>query len=188
MRRAARITAAGFGALLLALLLHLSYLRLSGNHHVVIPGELYRASQVTAGDIARYSADLGLGSVLNLRGAAPGAPWYDAERAQASASGVVMADFRMSASEDLTVAEAETLIALMRALPKPILIHCKHGSDRTGLASALYLGAITGTDEATAEGQLSIRYGHFAVPYVSAAWPMYATWERLEPVLGFTDS
>lgn len=186
--RMVRRTVAVLAVLIVGLALHLGYLRISGNHHAVIAGEVYRASQVTAADIADYRATVGLGSVLNLRGAAPGAEWYEAERAQAAASGVVMADFAMSASKDLTVAEAQALIALMRSLPKPILIHCKHGSDRTGLASALYLGAITGTDEATAEGQLSLRYGHFAVPVLSAAWPMYETWERLEPVMGFTDS
>lgn len=191
MARAAQIfrgMAAGLGVAVLGLGGYLGWLRISGNHHTVIAGQLYRASQVTPGDLAAYRAEVGLAAVLNLRGAAPGAAWYDAEAAEAAALGVVQADFAMSAGTALTLAEAAQLVELMRSLPKPLLIHCKHGSDRTGLASALYLGAIAGQDEATAEGQLSLRYGHFAVPVLSAAWPMYATWERLEPLMGFQDS
>jgi protein tyrosine/serine phosphatase len=167
---------------------YLGYLSVTGNFHAVVANEVYRSAQVTPEDIAAYQSDVGIRSILNLRGAAPGEDWYDAEVAASAALGVTHVDFKMNASVQLTEAEAGQLITLMRDLPKPLLVHCRHGSDRTGLAMSLYLAAISGADEATAEGQLSLWFGHFAVPVLSDAWPMDESWERLENGLGYVES
>lgn len=167
---------------------YLAYLHASGNFHPVILDEVYRSAQVSREDIAAYRSDYGIRSILNLRGAAPGETWYDEEIAASAALGVTHVDFAMNASVELSDAEAGRLIALMREMPKPLLVHCRHGSDRTGLVMSLYLAAISGADEETAEGQLSLWFGHFAVPVLSDAWPMDESWERLEPGLGFGTS
>lgn len=62
------------------------------------------------------------------------------------------------------------------------------GADRTGLTAAIYLAAIAGAGEHEAEKQLSIRYGHIGIPFVSRAYAMDETWEELEPWLGFNGS
>ena len=180
---------AGLGALaaVAALAGYLGYLHRSGNFHEVVAGELYRSAQVTGQDIADYRARYGIRSILNLRGVSREA-WYGEEISEADRLGIVHADFAMSASRQLDGAGAADLIALMRSLPKPLLVHCRHGSDRTGLAMALYLAALSGASEAEAEGQLSLRFGHFAVPYLSDAWPMDESWEQLEPGLGYVES
>ena len=108
--------------------------------------------------------------------------------AESARLGLVHADFALSASREVTNVEAVQLIALMRTLPKPLLIHCQHGSDRTGLLAALYLAAIKGEDAETADQQLSLYYGHFAVPYLSAAYPMDESWDRLEVALKFAQN
>jgi protein tyrosine/serine phosphatase len=160
----------------------------AGNLHEVIPGEMFRSGQLDAERLGRVADAFGIRSVLNLRGASEGAEWYEAERAISAASGVVHADFAMNSRELLSEDRAVALIALMRDLPKPILIHCEHGADRSGLASALYLAAIAGQGEEAAEEQLSLAFGHFSVPWLSGAWPMDESFERLEPMLGFADS
>ncbi len=76
----------------------------------------------------------------------------------------------------------------MRDAPKPLLIHCLAGADRTGLASALYVAGVEGRGELAAEWQLSIAYGHVGVPVLSRAWAMNQTWEKMEAWLGFPDS
>ena len=129
------------------LLAYLGFLHATGNFHPVVTGELYRSAQVTRADIADYRTDYGIRSILNLRGAAPGEAWYDDEIAASMAAGIAHADFAMNASQELAAADAERLIALMRDLPKPLLVHCRHGSDRTGLAASLYLAAIKGAGE-----------------------------------------
>ena len=182
--RVTAVVAAGF----LGLIGYLAVLHYNGNFHAVVEGEVYRSAQVTGTDLADYTAEVGLKSVLNLRGASPQSDWYKAEIAESARLGLVHADFALNASRAVTNEEATQLIALMRSLPKPLLIHCKHGSDRTGLLSALYLAAIKGEDADTANKQLSIYFGHFAVPYLSAAYPMDESWDRLETYMKFTQN
>lgn len=167
----------------LALIGYLAVLHFNGNFHAVVKGEVYRSAQVTGDELAQYTEQVGLKSVLNLRGASPRAGWYKDEVAESARLGLVHADFALSASREVTNDEAVELIALMRSLPKPLLIHCKHGSDRTGLIAALYLASIKGVDVDTADDALSIVYGHFSVPYLSAAYPMDESWNRLEVAL-----
>jgi protein tyrosine/serine phosphatase len=168
---------------IIALIGYLAVLHFNGNFHTVVEGEVYRSSQVKGAQLADYTEKVGLKSVLNLRGASPRSNWYKEELAESARLGLAHADFELSASRVVTVHEMAQLIALMRTLPKPLLIHCKHGSDRTGLLSALYLAAIKGQDEETAEKQLSLYFGHFSVPYLSAAYPMDESWEQFEASL-----
>jgi protein tyrosine/serine phosphatase len=188
LRRLTKAAAVVGASALVALVAHLVTIHATGNFAAVVAGEAYRSAQVTPDSIARLHAEQGIASILNLRGAHPGEAWYDDEIRSSAALGIAHADFAMSASQAIGPAEARELIALMEALPKPLLIHCRHGSDRTGLASALYLARIAGADEETAERALSIRYGHVAIPLLSAAWPMTESFENLEPWLGFENS
>ena len=92
----------------------------------------------------------------------------------------------MSARRELTQAEAADLIGILKRAEKPVLIHCKAGADRTGLAAALYVAAVAKLGETAAENQISIRYGHISLP-VSATYAIDRTFEALEPWLGFPD-
>lgn len=137
--------------------------------------------------ITDYQREHGLRSIINLRGENRGAAWYDNEIATARRLGIQHIDFKMSARRGITKEEAWRLIKVMEQAPKPLLIHCESGADRTGLASALYLAAIKHADEATAERQLSIRYGHIASPSAKG-WGMTVAFEDMEPSLGYQDS
>jgi protein tyrosine/serine phosphatase len=166
---------------------YLGSLQLTGNFHTVIANELYRSAQPNPTQIAAYAARYGIRSIINLRGANPGQNWYEAERAMAQRLGIAHLDFAMSAKRPLDDVRAAQLIALLRSAPKPVLIHCQAGADRTGLASALYLAAVAGQGEAEAEGQLSMVYGHVGLPML-APYAMDETFERMEPALGYHDS
>ena len=149
-----------------------AYLRATDNLHPIVAGQAYRSGQLDAPGLDRTIRTLGLRSVINLRGAEPDQPWYQAERAVTDRLGVRLIDFRMSDAQELDPQQMQTLIALMRAAPKPLLIHCRAGADRTGLAAALYKLAISGAPPGIASEQLSIRYGHVGLPVLSRAWPM----------------
>jgi protein tyrosine/serine phosphatase len=164
-----------------------AYLIETTNFHPVIAGELYRSSQPSAATIALLQKQYGIKTIINLRGDNSGHGWYDAEIAQARQLDITHIDFRMSSRHELSQAQAAQLVKLMRDAPKPLLIHCQAGADRTGLATALYLAAIGKTSEQVAEGQMSIYYGHIGLP-MSAAYPMDATFEKLEPWLGLSNS
>lgn len=179
------------GGVVLALALcgggYLGALQLTGNFHPVVPGSLYRSAQPTTADIAHYRKTYGIKTIINLRGENAGSPWYDAEIAEAKQLGIAHVDFGMSAGRELTRTEAADLVAILERAEKPVLIHCKAGADRSGLASALYVAAVAKLGEAAAEHQISIRYGHISLP-VSATYAMDRTFEALEPWLGFPDS
>jgi hypothetical protein len=55
-------------------------------------------------------------------------------------------------------------VATLATAPKPILIHCKNGADRSGLVGALYLYTQEGRPAEVAYRELSISRGHF--PYL----------------------
>jgi protein tyrosine/serine phosphatase len=183
-----RRLALAIGGAILAIVIYLATLHLTGNFHVVIAGEVYRSGQMGPDDLARWKEEHGLRSVVNLRGENSGNRWYDEETEAARRHGLAHFDFRMSAQERLAPEQAAELMRVLAAAPKPVLVHCNGGADRTGLASALYLAGIAGGSEADAEWQLSLRYGHVGVPWLSKAWPMDQTWETLEPWLGIEGS
>lgn len=53
------------------------------------------------------------------------------------------------------------LTGLLRDSPRPVLIHCEAGADRSGVASALYKLLVAKRPVQEASEQLSFRYGHF---------------------------
>jgi protein tyrosine/serine phosphatase len=170
------------GVAALSLGVYIGYLHVSGNFHEVIAGELYRSAQPSPGQLSDYISRYDIKTVINLRGPS-NRDWYASEVAVTYKLGVQHRDFPMSAGRQLTAEESQELIALLRSAPKPILIHCLAGADRTGLASVVYLQQIANVDEETAEWQLSPLYGHVALPF-SKTWAMDETWEALEKVIG----
>ncbi|MET0172805.1 MAG: tyrosine-protein phosphatase [Agrobacterium vaccinii] len=170
----------------LVFLAYIGVLQLSGNSHEVIAGQLYRSSQLSDTQLADYVKANGIKAIINLRGANDGSSWYREEVAVAEQLGVQHVDFGMSAYKELGLGRVAQLIQIMRDAPKPILIHCKSGSDRTGLASAIYVNRVAGMDEDTAEHQLSIRFGHLGIPYLSAAYAMDKSWEKIEDARAIT--
>lgn len=170
-----------------ACVLYLCALQLHGNFHEVIPGELYRSAQLDDTELAKKIRRYHIRSVINLRGENPGNAWYDQEVSTSRAAGIAHIDFRMSSKHELNFSEAQRLIATMRDAPKPLLIHCRAGADRTGLASAIYLAAIAKRGEWAAEMQLWPIYGHLPLQF-NDAMAMNRTFESLEPSFGFYGS
>ncbi len=162
------------------------YLQITGNFHAVVQGQLYRSAQPSKKDIEAYKNVYGIKTIVNLRGENAGSPWYDEEIAESRKLEINHVDFRMSDKRELTQQEAEALLILLLRASKPILIHCRAGADRSGLVAALYSAAVAKESEARAEAQLSFRYGHVSLPYVSRAYAMDRSFEKLESLLGYT--
>lgn len=157
-----------------------------GNVHAVVPGEFYRSAQLSQAQLEAMRAHYGIKSIINLRGENKGTAWYDSELEASQHLGIKHMDFRMKSSRTLDYQHAQELVKMMRDAPKPLLVHCAAGADRTGLASALYLAEIK-EDEKSAESQLSLRYGH--IPFLwSRTQAMDNTFEYLEPAMGFCGS
>ena len=130
-----------------------------GNFGVVAPGRVYRSAQPgeeLAGRIHQHK----IASILNLRGGSPADPFYADEVRVTKQLGVDFYDFPMLATRRPSRRELLVLLDLLGRCRYPLLIHCKSGSDRTALASALYLinEKPVGVDRALKE--FSIGYGH----------------------------
>jgi protein tyrosine phosphatase (PTP) superfamily phosphohydrolase (DUF442 family) len=136
-------------------------LQLVGNVHVVEGGILYRSAQLNGHKLANVVAAYGIKSVINLRGENRGLWWYDDEMRVATTQGIAHFDVRMSAVRDTDDATVTQLMETLQMAPQPMLIHCESGSDRTGLAAALYERFVKERPAEVAAGQISFRYGHF---------------------------
>lgn len=159
----------------------------NGNLHTVVEGELYRSATLSSAQLQEVIESRGIRTIVNLRGRNEYSAWYREEARVAAETNVKLIDMPWLASRELTDAQVAAFFKVLADAPRPILIHCRSGADRTGLAAALYLAAIKKVDEFTAELQLSLLFGHISLPFA----PFYAmdeTFERLEPSLGYPDS
>ncbi len=109
----------------------------SDNFHVVIPGAVYRSAQLAPDALEGYIRRLGIKSLINLRGAHPKRQWYRDELAVLESTGTRHLDYEL---QEFILPDRHRLLDLIQRferLPKPILVHCRRGADRTGLASLL---------------------------------------------------
>lgn len=131
--------------------------------------EILRSKQPTPNDLLRLQARRGVRTILSLNGDQDedATLWEDTDPRDAPRGRKVnlrgfIADqglqhevLRMSASRAPTDAE---LVAAFRVLlddsKKPILIHCRGGSDRTGIISALYEVEFLGVSKAEARKRM----------------------------------
>lgn len=124
----------------------------------VAPG-VWRSNQPSPSRFRQYCRELGLKSVLNLRGT-PRQGFYLFEVETCRDLGLTLHDMAFSARQAPPKAALLTLLDLLPRLEKPVLIHCKSGADRTGLVAALYLLEVEHRPLAEAKRQLSFRYMH----------------------------
>lgn len=129
---------------------------LPDNFHRVTP-ELYRSAQPNAEqmqEIEKY----GIRTVLNLR------QWHsDSDEAQSTALILYHVPVNTAAFHEDQLIEA--LRILHRAV-KPALVHCWHGSDRTGLVVALYRMVFENAPKTEVLEQLrNPIYGHHEIFY-----------------------
>lgn len=129
------------------------------NFGVVAAGRVYRSGQ-PKGDLAATIATHGLASVLNLRGGSPDDWWYADEVQACRDHGVAFYDLSLSAQKRPSRRELLMLLDLFERCDYPLLIHCKSGADRTGLAAALYALSVRGEPPERARRAFSIWYGH----------------------------
>jgi CheY-like chemotaxis protein/protein tyrosine phosphatase (PTP) superfamily phosphohydrolase (DUF442 family) len=160
--------------------IYLAVLHWNGNFHTVIPGELYRSAQLSPTQIETYVRENGIRSIVNLRGENGKHDWYNQEVKTAQRLGIEHIDFKMSARRIMTPDRANQLVDILRSAPKPILIHCQAGADRTGLVAVIYSQEIAGMDAKTAAQQLSITYGHIGIPYLSKTYAMDESLQNLQ--------
>ena len=124
----------------------------------IAPG-VWRANQPSPRRLEIYQRQLGLKSVVNLRGGSQQG-FYLFEAEVCKKLGLTLNDVHFSARSAPKKAALLAVFDLFATLQKPVLIHCKSGADRTGLICALYLLDVEQRPLAEAKRQLSFRYLH----------------------------
>jgi uncharacterized protein (TIGR01244 family) len=162
------------------------YLAATANFHTVIAGTLYRSAQPSPEDIALWRQRYGIKTIVNVRGPNPAHDWYRNERAVARALGIRLIDYRMSSKRETSATDVEELLALLSTAEAPVLIHCRSGVDRSGLAAAFYVAGVAGGSEFFAELQLTRSTVTF--PSGSSQRSRWTGRSMAEPRLGFPDS
>lgn len=151
---------------------------LTRNTHVVVPGRLYRTAQMKPERLAEYVEANGIRTVVNLRGRSFDA-FYPDECAATQWLGVSQEDITTSANWLPSPGEIRRLIEVFDNSEHPILIHCRQGADRTGLAAAVYLMLYTDATYEVARAQCSPRYGHLRIHTAAAMddfFDQYEAW------------
>jgi hypothetical protein len=148
------------------------------NFHWVVPGEAARMAQPWAGGTRGFLARRGIRAVINLRGRNDDLSWWKNETAATRALGIAHFDAMLDSRKLPT---RDMLVCLMEALekaPRPFVVKCSGGQDRTSLAMALYLIQRGGWSAmAQAQGQFA-RFPYLHFPKRHQRWlarfPRYA--------------
>jgi tyrosine-protein phosphatase SIW14 len=115
-----------------------------------VSADLYRCEQPEKKDIPDLRT-LGIQTIFNLRN-------YHSTPEAFPEAGFVVAAERLKAGK-LTVDQLVAVLRKFRDAPKPVIVHCWHGSDRTGSFVAAYRIVFEGWTPAEALDEL--RYGGF---------------------------
>jgi len=128
------------------------------NLHQISP-EMWRANQPSPEQVGRYASELGIKTIINLRGPSPKG-YYLLEKEACEREGVRLVDFQVFSRDS---PEAERVLRardLFEQIAYPALMHCKSGADRAGLMATLYMHFRRGQTIEEALGQLSWKYLH----------------------------
>ncbi len=124
-----------------------------------ISDEMFRANQPSPEQIARYRKELGLKTILNLRGKSPKG-YYLLEKEACDRHGIQLVDFQVFSREIPTAAAILEAKRLFDSIAYPALMHCKSGADRAGIMAVLYQHFRRGQPIEKALEQLSGKYLH----------------------------
>ncbi len=129
------------------------------NFATVVPGRVFRCNHPTPARLSDLAARYQIRTLVNLRGhRACGSDALSREAAEQ-----IGLDHVDMAFESRGAPHRERILrfdALTRRIQFPMLMHCKSGADRAGLAAGLVILFEGGTSQ-QALAQLSWRFGHF---------------------------
>lgn len=131
------------------------------NWAAVIPGRVYRSNHPLPFRLRLAARRFGIRTVFNLRGAAPN-PSTALSEGEAARLGLTHVPM---AFESRGAPHRERILRFHELYERaefPILLHCKSGADRAGLAAGLVI-LFEGGTAAEAARQLSLRFLHIAL-------------------------
>lgn len=155
--------------------IYASYVAMNKNFHPITAGEAYRSAQMNGDELTRCIKSYHIKSIINLNGKVE-QKWYKEETMICAENEVRLYDLFLSSHREPTAEEVQILTEIYKSAPRPTLIHCEFGADRTGLAAAMWKVIVDQESKAEASKQLSILYGHLSVGPASVLDRFFRNW------------
>ena len=140
------------------------------NFHWIETGQAARSSQAYAGFLGPFLAAHGLRTLVNLRGPNPGWRWWRNETRTCAARGIEHRDVMLSSKRLPTRKMLLALLDAFDAAPRPLLLKCSGGQDRTSFASALYIVHAGGWSAFEAAQAQFARWPYLHLPHRHQRW------------------
>lgn len=131
---------------------------LYANRHRVAPG-VFRSNHPLPHQVAS-AASLGVKTIICLRRKRSVPAAFGLEEEACRRHDIRLIELPLCSRAAPKPEDIERLRRLFNSVRFPILMHCKSGADRAGLAAALYLLLQLETEPSEAARQLALRYGH----------------------------
>jgi undecaprenyl-diphosphatase len=151
-----------------------------GNFHAITYGEAYRSAILDRDELEHYVKEYEIKSIVNLLGRHSNESWYREEIEVSGDHNIKHYDLSLPATREPTDEDVRKLMEIFKNAPRPVLIHCKAGADRSGLAAAMLRVIVDKESKSEAEKELSILYGHIPVGKTIAMDQFFENWN---PVL-----
>jgi len=166
-----------FTVILLAAAVYYFYNLTRGNFYVVTPNEAYRSAQLDKKQLEYYINKYHIKSILNLRDENYEKNWYTDEVQICKKDNVMFYNIPLLSVRAPSQDAVKELMKVFKAAPRPVLIHCKSGADRTGLVSAMWKISVDKEPRTKALRQLSLKYFHVPVGKTSTLDQFFKGWD-----------
>lgn len=153
------------------------------NWGVVAPGRLYRSNHPSPFQMRLAVKGTGIRSLINLRGHRESCGSDALGRAMAAELGLEHVDAPLESRGAPHKDRLLRLAEIFARLPEPVLIHCKSGADRTGLAAGVWL-LLQGESVEVAMRQLSWRHGHVSASKTGILDAFFREYARFQSAQG----
>jgi hypothetical protein len=140
------------------------------NFHWVVPGEAARMAQAHVGGLTGILRRHGIKAMINLRGPNPDIGWWKREKLATAAAGGQHFDVTLDSRKLPARAMLAALFDAFDAAPRPLVVKCSGGQDRTSLASALYILNRAGWGAMDAAAQQFARWPYLHLPKTHQRW------------------
>lgn len=146
-----------------------SFLQIAYNFHTVGNGAA-RSAQPYLGGWRRFLKDGGIRAIINLRGVHEGNFWWRQEVAACKALGLAHYDIAFNSRVLPTAEQLVHLAGFFDEAPRPVLIKCSGGQDRSSFVSAFFILHTEGWGAFDAAQAQFSRFPYLHLPKHNQRW------------------
>ena len=157
-----------FAMPILVFVLYFGYL--DNRIYAVIEGKIYRSAQLSPHMLQQVITAKNIKTIINLIGVRKGESWYQLEKETALKNNVKLYNVALPDHDWPKYRALNALVDFLIHAETPLLLHCRRGADRTGMASAIALAIEQQLPIFEIKKQFSWRYG--VIPYLGSIGPL----------------